>query len=674
MQLGFYIDQTRCTGCYTCMVACKDWNDILAGPASWIRVSTIEQGRFPNTFVAFLPSLCYHCDSPLCAWVCPAKAINKNDQNGLVIIDREKCREASHCGIINEKAMGATFRYGEGESPCQIACPAHLSIPGYVALIANGKFKEALGLIRQKMPLPSVCGRVCLAPCEQECCRKDVDQAIAILALKRFVTEHDVEDLPSRLPQTKREEIAIVGSGPAGLAAAYDLIRKGYGVTIYEALPVAGGMLATGIPPYRLPREALKRDIDYIKALGVEIKTNTPVGKGLTLDDLFHQGNQAILLTMGTSRGIKPDIPGKDLKDIYDAVTFLREVNLGRELKVGEKVAVIGGGNAAVDSARVALRKGAGEVHVFYRREKIDMPAVKEEVTAMIQEGAHLRCLTAPIRVMSKNGRVSGLELVLMALEEFDRSGRKTPRPFEKSKYTVDCDMVIFAVGEKPDLSIFANDMINRTQEGTIAFDPETLATSQPGVFAAGDVALGTTNVIEAIASGQKAASSIDRYLQGGGLRIRLRESTRASDVKVEIPASMERQERQPMRLLPIEERRLNFKEVALGFTPEMVIAEAKRCLNCAGHLCLDVCPYEAPQFGAEEKAKMQKCDLCGQRWSRNQKPICVEACRTYALDAGPIEELVAKYGDIKEAEGFIYSPIACPFVVLKPIPMKNRG
>ncbi len=258
MQLGFYVDHTRCSGCFICIVACKDWNDVPAGPASWIRVSTIERGKFPNTFVAFLPNLCYHCDSPLCAWVCPTKAITKSDQNGLVTVDRKKCREDTHCGIINEEAMGPTFSYGEGESPCQITCPAHLSVPGYVALIGEGKFKEALHLIRQDMPLPSVCGRVCLAPCEKECRRQEVDQAVAIAALKRFVSDYVEDDLPSPVPQTKREKVAIIGSGPAGLAAAYDLIRKGYGVTIYEALPVAGGMLVTGIPPYRLRKEILK--------------------------------------------------------------------------------------------------------------------------------------------------------------------------------------------------------------------------------------------------------------------------------------------------------------------------------------------------------------------------------------------------------------------------------
>ena len=387
MQLGFYVDQTRCTGCFTCIVACKDWNDVPAGPASWIRVSTIERGRFPNTFVAFLPNLCYHCTQPVCAWVCPAKAITKSDQNGLVTIDREKCRQTTHCGIINENAMGVSFRYGEGESPCQITCPAHLRVPGYVALIREGKFAEALHLIRQDMPLPSVCGRVCLAPCEKECRRQEVDQAVAIAALKRFVSDYVEEDLPSPLPQTKKEKVAIIGSGPAGLAAAYDLIGKGYGVTIYEASPVAGGMLVTGIPPYRLPKEILKRDINYIEALGVQIKTNTALGSSFTLDDLANQGYRAILLAMGTQEGTKLKVPGADLKGTLVATSFLRDFNLGKKVEIEKRVAVIGGGNVAIDCARAALRLGASEVHVACLESRPDMPAVASEIEGAEAEG-----------------------------------------------------------------------------------------------------------------------------------------------------------------------------------------------------------------------------------------------------------------------------------------------
>ncbi len=668
MQLGFYVDQTRCTGCFICMVACKDWNDVPAGPASWIRVSTIERGKFPNTFVAFLPNLCYHCTQPLCAWVCPAKAITKSDQNGLVVIDREKCREAGRCGIINEKAMGVSFRYGEGESPCQITCPAHLSVPGYVALIGEGKFKEALHLIRQDMPLPSVCGRVCLAPCEKECRRQEVDQAVAIAALKRFVSDYVEDDLPSPVPQTKREKVAIIGSGPAGLAAAYDLIRKGYGVTIYEALPVAGGMLVTGIPPYRLPKEILKRDIDYIGALGVQIKTDTPIGSSFTLDDLVRQGYGAILLAMGAQEGTKLKVPGADLKGTLVATSFLRDFNSGKKVEIGKRVVVIGGGNVAIDCARAALRLGAVEAHVACLESRPEMPAVASEIEGAEEEGVVVHPSVTVDRVLSSKSKVKGIKCLNVKDVRFDEDGVPHMEILKGTEHILPAETVIFAIGQKPNLSYLDGDKgIELSKRGTIVVDSETMATSRQSVFACGDVTKGPTNVIEAIASGQRAAFYIDRYLEGSVMKAQQVKTVKASEVKVEIPKDVEKQERQPMPHLALSERRFNFKEVALGYSSEMAMNEAKRCLNCAGHLCKDVCPYKAPQFGAEEIAKMQKCNLCAERWLSNQKPICVEACRTYALDAGPVDELIAKYGDVKEGEGFVYSPIACPSVVLKP-------
>jgi NADPH-dependent glutamate synthase beta subunit-like oxidoreductase len=668
MQLGVYVDQTRCTGCFTCIVACKDWNDVPAGPASWMRVSTLERGKFPNTFVAFLPNLCYHCDQPLCVWVCPAKAITKNEQNGLVTIDREKCREASRCGIINEKAMGLSWRYGEGESPCQIACPAHLRVPGYVALIREGKFSEALHLIRQDMPLPSVCGRVCLAPCEKECRRQEVDQAIAIAALKRFVSDYVEENLPSPLPQTKGENVAIIGSGPAGLAAAYDLIRKGYGVTIYEASSVAGGMLVTGIPPYRLPKEILKRDIDYIEALGVQIKTNTSLGSSFALEDLGNQGYRAILLATGTQEGTKLRVPGADLKGTVVATSFLRDFSSGKKVEVGRRVAVIGGGNVAIDCARAALRLGASEVDLVCLESRPQMPAVVSEIEEAEAEGVRVHPSVTVTRVLGSKSKVRGIKCLNVRNVKFDENGEPHMEVLKGTEHVLTADMIIFAIGQKPNLSwLNGSKGVKISKRGTIVVDPETLATGDQGLFACGDVVKGPTSVIEAIASGQKAAFYIDRYLEGYMKKFPPVKTVEASDVKVEIPKDVEKQERQKMPCLPISERHLNFEEVALGYNSEAAMNEAKRCLNCAGHLCKDVCPYQAPQFGAEEMAKMQKCNLCAERWLSNQKPICVESCRTYALDAGPIEELIAKYGNFKEGEGFVYSPTACPSIVLKP-------
>ena len=254
MQIGFYFDQTRCIGCCTCVVACKDWNDIPAGPASWRSVGSIEKGDWPNLFVAYSTSSCYHCDDPICVAICPAKAISKRDEDGIVIVDSEKCRHDAHCGIISD-SHGIPF--GEMQSPCTISCPAGVNAQGYVSLVAKGKFQEALEIIRRDLPLPSVCGRVCKHPCESVCKRQELDEPIAIAALKRFITDQ-VAAKRDPLPITKSKKVAIIGSGPAGLSAAWELAKRGYPVTVFEALPIAGGMLAVGIPDYRLPKEILR--------------------------------------------------------------------------------------------------------------------------------------------------------------------------------------------------------------------------------------------------------------------------------------------------------------------------------------------------------------------------------------------------------------------------------
>jgi len=668
MQTGFYFDQTRCTGCFACAIACKDWHDVPAGPAKWMRVLYSEEGKFPNVFVSYLATPCYHCAEPVCAFVCPNEAITKRDEDGIVVVDREKCRGEHPCGIISEEAIGPDFLYGEVEAPCQIACPAHLHIPGYVALIAKGKFKEALDLIRRRMPLPSVCGRVCLHPCETECRRQELEQPIAIEALKGFVTDNMPEERPNPLPQWQKDKVAIVGSGPAGLAAAYDLIRMGYGVTIFEALSAAGGMLAVGIPEHRLPKKVLKRDIDYIEALGVEIKTNTPVGKEQGLDDLFNQGYGAILLALGAHKGQKLDIPGADLEGTLVGTSFMWDVNFGEAIKTRQKVLVVGGGNVALDCARSARRLGAGEVHVGCLESREEMPAEASELEQGEEEGIQIHPSLTVTRVLGNAGKVAGVECQKVTGLQFDQYGQPQFDVVKGSEQTLAVDTVIFAVGQTPDLAGLAGDGgIEASNLGTIATDPETMLTGRQGVFAAGDAVAGPTSVIDAIASGQRAALHINRYLQGDVLRVRPEKTIKAADIKVEIPPETEKQERQPMPLLPVAERVSNFKEVVLGFSAEAAIEEAKRCLNCAGHLCKDVCPYSSPQFADEEKATMQKCDLCLERWTENKKPICVEACPTRALDAGPMDELGVKYGDVKDAHGFAYSPVAEPSIVNKP-------
>lgn len=668
MQTGFYFDQTRCTGCFACAIACKDWHDIPAGPAKWMRIVYHEEGKFPQLFVSHVASPCYHCAEPVCAFVCPSEAITKRDEDGIVVVDREKCRGEHACGIINEAAMGTDFLYGEAEAPCQMACPAHLHIPAYVALIAKGKYKEALDLIRRQMPLPSVCGRVCLHPCETACRRREVEEPVAIMALKGFVTDYLPQELPERLPQLYEDKVAIVGSGPAGLAAAYDLIRMGYGVTVFESLPIAGGMLSIGVPEHRLPRDVLKRDIDYIEALGVEIKTNTPVDLKQGLDDLFNQGYGAILLALGAHKGQKLNIPGADLDGSIVGTSFMREVNFGEPVGVGQKALVVGGGNVALDCARSALRLGAKEVHVACLECKEDMPAETSDLEQAEEEGIQLHPSVTLTRILGNAGKVTGVECIQVTGLQFDQDRQPRFDVVKGSEQIMSVDMVIFAIGQIPDLTGLASEGgIETSQGGTLRVDTGTMMTGRRGIFAAGDCFTGVTSVIDAIASGQKAAFYINRYLQDDVLRVRPKRTIDEADIKVDIPREIEKQQRSPMPTLPVDQRVSSFKEVSLGFSEEAAIREAKRCLNCAGHLCKDVCPYSAPQFADEEKAKMQKCDLCLERWDDNKKPICVEACPVRALDAGPLDELEARYGNVKDARGFAYSSIVEPSIVNKP-------
>ncbi len=665
MQVGFYFDQTRCAGCNACRVACKDWHDQPSGSASWMRINYQEEGPFPNIFASYLISNCYHCEEPVCAFVCPNEAISKREEDGIVVVDKDKCREEVPCGLISKEKMGASYSYGELQAPCQIACPVHLHIPAYTALIAKGKFKESLDLIRQRMPLPSVCGRVCLHPCEEVCARKDVDQAIAIEALKGFVADNVSEEPPKRLLQTQSEKVAIIGSGPAGLAAAYDLIRMGYGVTIFEASSRAGGMLVAGIPEYRLPRDVLNRDIDYIKALGVEIKTNTLIDLNQGLEDLLKQGYGAVLVAIGAHKGKRLGIPGADLDGVLVGTSFMRDVNLGKEVKLGNKVLIIGGGNVAMDCARTARRLGATEVGVSCLECCDDMPADILEVDQAREEGIQIYDSRSFTKILNNNGKVAGVGCLEITGCTFDDDGEAHFDVVSDEEHTLEADTVIFAIGQVPEVS--NSSIIKISKRGTITADSETLMLGTKGLFVAGDCFSGIASIIDAIASGQKTASKIHRYLQGDVLRVRSSPEIAATEIIIDIPPETEKKERQSMPLLSASERVSNFKEVTLGFSEEAAITEAERCLNCAGHLCKDVCPYSAPQFVEEEKARMQKCNYCVDRFDIGKQPICVEACYARALDSGTLEELKSKYGDIQESPGFSYSISAKPAILFKP-------
>ena len=473
-------------------------------------------------------------------------------------IKRHHCRAAVCEGLVT--------------APCSHTCPANIDVPRYIRFIAQGKPAEALAVIREKIPFPFVCGYVCVHPCEAKCRRALLDEAISIKELKRFAAEHGngLWKESSRVAPATGKRVAIVGSGPAGLTAAYYLAKLGHAVTVFEALPEAGGMMRVGIPDYRLPKDILRADIKEIENIGVDIKTNTRVD---SLDEL--QGYNAVFLATGAHQGIKIGVKGEDSPGVMDCVSFLREVSLGKKVGVGERVAVIGGGNAAIDSARTALRLGAREVTILYRRTRGEMPASAEEIEGAIAEGVKIEFLVAPSKIAGKNGRVE-LGSIRMRLGAIDASGRPRPEPIEGSEFLMSFDTIIAAVGQRPEVPAQFNLTLGRGN--TIQVDPETLATSRQGVFAGGDAKNGPASVIEAIADGRQAAVSIDKYLGGKG------EIDEILAPPEEITAPLEEVAeggRTEVPTLPLAKRLKSFKLVELGMDDETAIREAKRCLRC---------------------------------------------------------------------------------------------
>ncbi|MDY6974140.1 MAG: NAD(P)-dependent oxidoreductase, partial [Thermodesulfobacteriota bacterium] len=361
-------------------------------------------------------------------------------------------------------------------------------------------------------------GRVCPHPCEEKCNRGKRDEAPRIRDLKRFVADYENQRQTDVIPpksEPKGKKVAIVGAGPAGLTCAHDLAQKGYRVTVFEKFPVSGGMLSVGIPKYRLPRDILNREIEDIERLGVEIKPNTAIGDDLSIDDLLNQGFEAVFIGVGAHVDQKARMKGEDAEGVVPGVDFLRDLNLGKEVKVGSKVAVIGGGNVAMDAARSSLRLGAEEVSILYRRSREEMPASDEEIEAALEEGIRIEYLVAPQEAVTNNGPVAGIKCIRMELGEPDASGRRRPIPIEGSEFEIELDMIIPAIGQKPDLSFLpAGDTLEVTRWGTIEADLDTCETSRDGVYAGGDCVTGPGIAIEAIAAGQKAALSIDNYLK----------------------------------------------------------------------------------------------------------------------------------------------------------------
>ena len=486
-------------------------------------------------------------------------------------------------------------------APCRVACPANLNVQGYVAMVKMGKYREAVEIIMQDLPFPGILGRICPHGCEKSCRRLELDEAISIRELKRVAADHvDLSDIPVPEITSRNEKVAIIGSGPAGLTAAYFLALDGYQVSVYESMPEPGGMMRYGIPEHRLPRTVLDAEIENLKRYGIQIHTDTVIGRDLTIEELREHGASAIFLAIGAWKGLKLRIPGEETSQgVSDVTAFLREVHLGNLKKIEGKVVVIGGGHSALDAARVALRLGASEAHILYRRSRTEMLAEPEEVEETEKEGVKIHFLAAPTGISSENEKVTGIECIRTRLTEEDTTGRRRPIPIEGSEFFIEADYIIPAIGQEPDLGNLAKAQdLKVSKWNLLEVNPETLQTNIPDIFAGGDVISGPATVIEAVEAGQRVAKYIGKYLQGEELPTEWQEEPPMGTNWVAPPKDEPAKDRLKIPTLPAEKRISDFEEVNLCADEESARQEADRCLNCGGccecYQCVAVCEAEA--------------------------------------------------------------------------------
>lgn len=539
---------------------------------------------------------------------------------------------------------------------CQDACPAHTDVPAYAALISEGRFEEALQVNRQYNVFPSILGRVCTRICQSACRRALVDDPVSICYLKRASGDLGSQKLEPRGERPSLgAKVAIVGAGPAGLTVAKDLADLGYQASIFEALGVVGGMLRVGIPAYRLPRRLIDEAAEALTAAGVEIRLNTPVGREVKLEDLVRE-YQAVIVAAGAHKPEKLGIPGEDLAGVLHGVTFMRMVNLGEKTELGQRVAVVGLGHTAVDCARSAVRLGAQEVYIVYRRSASEAGAGEEELREAEEEGVQFHYLASPVRALSQDGhRVSSLECLRNRLGEPDADGRRRPLPIAGSEFLLPIDTLIPAVSQSPDLSFLDVDIgLEVSRWDRLVVDPQTFMTNRRGIFAIGDFITGPRDVIHVIADGHRLAASVDAYLRGPQ-RVERRVWMRAESPYAR-GGSYLRQGRHPMPTVPVSKRQELGTEVELGFSREMAMSEASRCLQCQINViidsqrcilcggCVDVCPYDALSMvplsrldmgegldlGGEQGAALllneERCVRCG---------LCENRCPTKAITMG---------------------------------------
>ena len=524
--------------------------------------------------------------------------------------------------------------------PCTAACPAHTDVRGYVNAIACGDYEEAYRLAREPNPLPYVCGKACAHPCEEECRRGDVDEPIAIYALKRFATEqHDLRKghAPGlTVAEPKEERVAIIGSGPGGLTAAHDLARMGYKVTVFEALPKLGGMMQVGIPPYRLPRDVIDLETAPLKELGIEFVTDKRIKD---VDALLEDGYKAVFLAVGSHIGRKLRLPNVDLPDVWLNTEFLRQVALGEKIDLsGRHVLVLGGGNVAIDVARAAVRLGAAEVSMTCLEGADTMPAHDWEIEEAKAEGIKIYPSRTFKECVLEDGQVAGMRCVKVDFRGFLPDGRLDMDEFVDTEHILAADLIIFAIGQGPDLRFLPKDgSIAQTRRRTIQVDPLTLATTKPGVFAGGDAVTSVGFIIDAIAAGQRAARSIDAYLRGvDPASVQPPEPENLGDLQKKTMSHIRPLKREEMPLLRLDSRKTTFEEVYLGYTETQAIRASHRCLTCgAGALvdtdkciacltCVRVCPFEVPLLArGTADVPVDQCQACG---------ICATECPAKAI------------------------------------------
>ena len=481
---------------------------------------------------------------------------------------------------IHDKRCPAAACSALFKSPCQHTCPAGMDVPAYIALIRAGRIDDAYKVLKRTNPFPSVCGRVCRHPCESKCRRGHLDEPLAIMHLKRFITDHARRTEAEPLKIIQKEKVAIIGAGPSGLSAALELKRRGYGVTVFEELPEAGGMLRWCIPAFRLPREELKREVEEILQTGVELRINTRVGREITFGEL-DRAFDIIYLAAGAQKSSPLNIPGEDAEGVFGALEFLRAYNLGKEIRIGKHVAVIGHGITSVDAARTAIRLGAKKVTLYFRHDRNDIPGQEWGLEAASEEGVQMVYLVAPVRVITQYGRVRGLELSEMRLDKYDPIGRRHPKPILGSEFIEKAETILSATGRNADLGFLPEEGGIEINEGTVKVN-KNLRTTNAKVWAGGDMVTGPATVIDAIKAGQTAAGAIDAAIRAANGQ---EPWTAPAEEMLEIPLKAGQepgdQPRRSMRKAPPKIRRSDFREVELGYTFEMALAEACRCLRC---------------------------------------------------------------------------------------------